>query len=714
MKKLIYVAVCATGVLLATSCKDYLETGSPSVVDADFVFGNTTTARAAMDGAYDAWRDAAQNGVFGDGLYYALDVAGSDIERHPEGYVNQPGRHIPETFYENGAAAGSYALLSYEKEGSSGTYGKLYVVVAQSNAVIAAIESTSGYAEMIAGPATDLSQLYGEAVALRATAFRELIKYFGDVPYPKELGKAASGLSSRDSIYDITLEQLQLVEPLMFPVGEHGVVKNFFSRTYVQGLIGRMALEAGGFQTRRTDMGADFYKDGEGNTLTFETKGSENNQAVYGRRSDWQEKYNLAKTYFKKAIDNSGIAQFRTTDPRGAGREGQLFGNPYQWFFQQMNDNTLADESIYEYLMTRGGSGGNDARPYSFGRPSSGAGSNNYPCKNYGQGRINPAYYYGMFDPKDMRRDVSITVTGLDGGKGTEKMLPLGPGSQANAGGLSVSKWDEARQANPYTTGQRKSGINGPYMRMAEIYLGYAEACAATGQDAEALTYLKKVRERSFPAGQANTEAFVASCGSLLKAIIEERGFEYAGEGDRRWTLIRSGFLPEAIKSIKDMTKSMLDNLRANGYHQFSNGNVISAYVWTKLVDAKTSHGYRLTTQTPAGKENDPVLYPGWRGTNDDWAKYGLTYPSATPATNLAIEGLFEHIAPGSSEANALEAAGYTRFDWGATLVQYYDEYYTYLFHNYDYVKAPIYLFPYTPNTVATGSFTNGYGFRQD
>lgn len=90
--------IAAVGLVTTTACSDYLDTSSPSVVDADFVFSNTRTARAAMDGAYEAWRDCAQNQVFGDGLYYAADAAGSDIERHPESFTNQPGRHYPGNF----------------------------------------------------------------------------------------------------------------------------------------------------------------------------------------------------------------------------------------------------------------------------------------------------------------------------------------------------------------------------------------------------------------------------------------------------------------------------------------------------------------------------------------------------------------------------------------------------------------------------------------
>ena len=95
------------------------------------------------------------------------------------------------------------------------------------------------------------------------------------------------------------------------------------------------------------------------------------------------------------------------------------------------------------------------------------------------------------------------------------------------------------RQANPWVAAQRKSGINGPYMRMSEVYLGYAEVCAALGDVVTGKQYLKTVRERSFPQGLADTDGFIASFGNdLVRAIIEERGFEYAGEGDRRWTLI--------------------------------------------------------------------------------------------------------------------------------------------------------------------------------
>ena len=685
--KILSLALCAMGLGALTACSDYLETSSLSNADGDFVFSNMTTARAAMDGAYGEWHGAISSHIFGDGLFYAFDIAGSDIMRHPEKYTAQPLRHVPESFYVNGTEAASYDAVGYGKEAPNNAYSVLFSVLGKANAITSAIESKAEFDAMVEeGKPTDLTQLYGEAVALRATVYRELIKYYGDVPFQTKMGEPASGLAPRDSIYDVILEELMKVEPLMNPVGAD---KRYFSQTYVDALIGRMALEAGGYQTRRGDIK---YVDGDGDALTFETIGSENNGASYGRRSDWQALYTIAKEYFQKAIDHAGTAKLSAN---------------YHDFFDQLhsNDAAYAEESIYEEPFQQGASG-NDPRPYSLGRPSAGGSSNNYPCKNYGQGRINPAFYYGMFDPKDLRRDLSCTVTGLDGKAGKEKLIPFTPGSQANGGGIACNKFDESRQSTVWTKNQRRSGINAPYMRMAEVYLGLAEASAALGDQVTAKQYLKIIRDRAF-GGNGNVDAFIAKEGSMLKAVIDERGFEFAGEGDRRFTLIRTGLIAEKIKEVKDLTRKMLDGLATNGYYTFDNGNTISAYIWTKMVDAKKFYGQRNVETTPAGMEDDPVLSPGWRGVNNDWESYGLSYSNTE--TNLAIKGLFTKLT--DAEIAALEADGYKKTDWGKQLVDNDDEYYKYLFYQYDYQKAPIYLFPFSPNTLSTGGFTNGYGF---
>ena len=93
--KILNIALIGAALMATTSCSDYLETSSVSKTDGDFVFSNMVTARAAMDGAYTEWHGAISSHIFGDGLFYAFDIAGSDIMRHPEAYSKQLPRHQP-------------------------------------------------------------------------------------------------------------------------------------------------------------------------------------------------------------------------------------------------------------------------------------------------------------------------------------------------------------------------------------------------------------------------------------------------------------------------------------------------------------------------------------------------------------------------------------------------------------------------------------------
>ena len=63
MKKILYYGLCLSGLVAMTSCGDFLETSTPSETDANFVFSNSETSRAALDGAYESWRSVANGQV---------------------------------------------------------------------------------------------------------------------------------------------------------------------------------------------------------------------------------------------------------------------------------------------------------------------------------------------------------------------------------------------------------------------------------------------------------------------------------------------------------------------------------------------------------------------------------------------------------------------------------------------------------------------------
>ncbi len=100
------------------------------------------------------------------------------------------------------------------KEGTDGSYGYLFSVIGKCNAITTAFEQKDNFEDMMSQSRVLLqfSQLYGEAVAIRATCYRELIKYFGDVQFQSTFGVAAGGLVSRNSIYDVCIEQLKKVK----------------------------------------------------------------------------------------------------------------------------------------------------------------------------------------------------------------------------------------------------------------------------------------------------------------------------------------------------------------------------------------------------------------------------------------------------------------------------------------------------------------------
>ena len=695
-------------VFFYTSCEDFLDQSTLSEADATYVYSNPQNARAALSGAYEVWRDSR---IHSNGWFYELTVCSSDAERHPEKYADQQ-RHIPENLYYGGTSGFSIDF------GVNG-YTRAYDIIARCNGLIGAIEQTKYYKEWVdAGynlEPTELSQIYGEAVALRATLYLELCRYIGDIPYYTEKFEDPA-ISPRDKIYETEIAKLETVIPMLSRPGENEISATQMNRSYVEGLIGRLCLYAGGYATRRTDLGANFYTDMDGNTLSFDQIGTEYSGGVYTRRTDYRKFYEKAKLYLDSCVINSGSARLITTDPR-ANEGSRTYGNPFQYVFQQMLDLQVSSESIYEIVETQGIY---SERPYAFGRPSGGGGSNAFPCKSYGQSRMHPTYYYGDFDPEDLRRDVTVAVT-ASVGNGRETLLSLEPGNKTN-GGLANNKWDENRMSPPYYQAQRRSGVNNPYMRKADVILMLAEVYAELGDEGRAKTELTKVRSRAFPANmqaQKVTNYISGLSGEALKdAILTERKLEFGGEGIRKYDMIRNGKFPKMIETLKTNLTNMINGLETDGYYTFPNGNEIPAYVWTKQVDAGTDYGYRLTTQCT--DKDDPVLFPGWRGQYDDWenvagpgvgARYNGDY-----TTNTAIKGLFKHIVPESAEAANLEAQGYEMKKWGQWYVEYREEYSDYVYRGYVEGAAPIYLVPIIAQSISTseGSIINGYGFDQE
>lgn len=686
MRKIINYIVAFGACLLFTQCNSYLNTSSAGNTDDDFVTSTPSETFKTLSWCYANYR---QNCAVTN-LYDWNDPVGSDAEMYPEA----------------NSSNNLNAILQPSKltvDVVAGGFNGLYTTLARASKVANIIAGKAQYqADAASGKATDWTQLYGEAITIRAFCYFELTKHFGDVPYGYE-NNYASGytLSSRFDIYDKLIADLEKVEPLMYKIGDDGMTAQRFTRTFADALIGEIAYYSAGYQTIRTDVSGLY-----GN-VQFTNKSSVENNCVYARRNDYLDYEKVAEKYLQAAIDNEGTCHLLTSvdDAR------EYVNNPFQMHFQYMENLQVSPESLFEIGNIQGGQTGQSTTseyPYAFGRPSAGGTANAAPCKSFGGLRVIPTVYYGDFQNGDKRRDVSVTVTGSNG-DGNEAMLSFVPGSKLT-GGIACNKWDENRMNPPYTAASRQSGIDYPVLRMADVMLRLAQVKADLGgEDQAAMDLVNKVRERAF--GDTNHDISGLSGQALKDAILNERKLELLGESKRRWDLILSGEFDDKASEVKSGMQSMISDLQSKGYHTFVNGNVISNYIWIKMDNLGTSSLTYDCTNT-----SNPDLFPGWRG-QYYWSSLSAVSNKVKGTNhNVAIMGLFNYIDPNSQAAANLVAQGYKKTNWGIDIVNNSSTIMNNILSGISSENDPpryYWPIPYETLSQSGGKVTNGYGLPQ-
>ncbi len=630
MKKIVIYIFLALLPAMFSGCKDYLDVTNAGQSDDNFVMSSPSEAFKALSWVYAEYRQNAAAG----GNYNWQDPLGSDAE-----YMSEyPSVNNVIARLQPGATTVNTDM---------GLYNSLNVALARATRIADLIGAKAEYqADAKGSVATAWTQLYGEAKTLRAYLAWELVRHFGDVPYGYENQVVTTyTLTSRFEIMDKILADVKAVEGKMFVLGQGGITAERISRTFANALIGEIALHAGSWQTIRTDIKGLY------GSVQFVNKGADDGTCVYARRSDYIDYVKVAETYLNAAVTTqSGSAKLITTDTRSV-------NNPFQKHWQEVNSRRISQESLFEIGCVP--AIGNSEYGYSMARPGSNSSVNSY-LNTFAAIRIIPSFFYNGYENGDMRRDVSMVVTGSNAATGQENLIPLGVGTRIGGGGPSTNKWDKNRGDVPLYPNAtfRSSGINYVILRMADVMLLLAEAKAVAGTDAAgAVTLVNQIRTRAFGNTSKNISSLTGD--ALLDAIYNERKLELLGEGAIRWDMIRSGKFNERAIAIRKEMADMTAGLQANGFYTFPSGRTISNYVWTKFVQV----GGNVATVTQSPVESDPALYPGWRGIYN-WGIAAYT----TTARNLAIKGLYNYIDPAGAEAKALVADGYTRVNWGITV----------------------------------------------
>lgn len=460
-------------------------------------------------------------------------------------------------------------LLNYDTSESNGqmntdnnAYAKFYEGIERANL---AIEGLRQYGDIANNK--NMAQLLGEALTLRAVIYADLTKAWGDVPArftPNSNDNIYMPRCNRDSIYKVLLADLKEAEDYCYWPNQNSVTKTTerVSKSFVKALRARIALYAGGYGLR-----------GDGYRLSKDPELAP------------EKMYQIAKDECEDIIN------------AGYNKLGSFKDN----FTKLCQDNvTAGGESIWEIPF----SDGRGRVLYTWGVKH--ASKDQYTQQN--QGGVNgPApYLYYDFDADDARRDITCVPyqwsKDLINGKSHQELRKI---SQWCFGKLRY-EWMKR-----IVTSTNDDGVNFQYMRLADVYLMAAEAENQLGNTSTAWNYMEPVLARVLPAAKVNAlkAKYCASKDAFQQGIIEQRGFEFAGEQLRKADLVRWGIIDNKMAEAK---QKLTDLANRQGAYE----GLPDKIYYTLDTDGETLKLYGLNKGEDNADKIKELKAAGWENKN--------------------------------------------------------------------------------------------------
>lgn len=359
----------------------------------------------------------------------------------------------------------------------------------------------------------DMAQLLGEALTLRALIYNDLIKAWGDVParlQPNNADNVYMPRCNRDSIYKVLLADLKEAEDYCYWPNENVITKSTerVSKSFVKGLRARIALYAGGYGLR-----GDGYRKSKDPELASDKM------------------YAIAK---QECIDIIN-------------KHCNTLGSFEENFKKLCQDNVAAGgESLWEIPFAPG----RGRVVYTFGIKHQAA--DQYTSQAQGGANGPLPYLYYDYDKDDIRRDITCIPyewsKELVDGKSYQQLRGI------NKWCFGKLRYEWMKSERALSLGKNDDGVNWQYMRLADVYLMAAEAINALDNDQQtAWNYMKPVLDRALPAAkvEALKAKYTASQEVFFNGIVEQRGFEFAGEMLRKADLVRWGIIDEKMAEAK-------------------------------------------------------------------------------------------------------------------------------------------------------------------
>ena len=477
MKK-IHILLAGTA-LLAVSCNNFLEQPSVTQFDSDTIFQTEAKAEMAVLGAYAAgWNDE---------LWYQLGM-GTDEVYSTEGVTNSK--------YQ----VGNY-VLSADRTG--GCFSTFYKAIEYANVCIEGLPTLE--------ESETTRKLLGESYCIRAMAYLNLLRFWGDVPFQdKPVAQQTTFFSSRESrdvIYDRIVEDLQTAVGLLPWKSE---ISNFTPERYCKesayALLARVALYAAGYSLR-WDL---------------------NTYAESSLRIAKRDDAARVKELNKIAMDACSAVM---------SRQSFRLSSSYDKIFRDLVNGIYNEESILEQ-----GFFGNNVKCNIGYTNSASCHTDSMFGKAFPQMRVHPTLWFD-YDPADTRRDVAVCQYAVDASSLLYEM-PYGC--------FYIGKF-RPNWKSTIGTGTAARDINWPWFRYSHILLMYAEAANEYNgaPTPEAIDALRQIRLRAFGGDASKVGDIPSTHDAFLQALIDENKFEFAGEAMRRTELSRWGILAETLADTK-------------------------------------------------------------------------------------------------------------------------------------------------------------------
>lgn len=501
--------------LFLTGCNDFLDVEAPSSFDTDYVFSNKDDAKMMLMGVYQLFAVDSYTSRMSNVWMQNTDVEAIAPSANPDGTRRDVWS------LQGGLLTGFKDLFNAWQEN--------YLAIDRANQIIEGISGSEISKD------ADMRMFLGEAYALRAYRYFLLTNFYGDVPYFRESAKAGMELdipkTDKNYIYTGSIQDLVDIEPEMYFADQFSDGIERMNREFALGMITRLSLFRAGYgMTAEGKMQrADDYLDVNGDEKLQVTYTNLAGNTVVAKT--YKDYYELAKNYAQKLIE----LKDRELNPNFA----KVFRNQCEWI-TPINDDVLFEVA---FLAANGGDVG-----WCVGTTVTGGSKGTTTI----QVNLTPTYYFS-FDDDDVRRDA--TVSRVNFSNDIDEVV-------AGVTSMSVAKWNRLwLLSDPGASSSKGTGINWPLMRYSDVLLMLAEAeNELNGPSALAKDALKRVRRRAFPSEVhgAKVDTYVDNLSSkddFFEAVVDERAWEFGGEGLRKFDLVRwNNYGKKIIETKSELT----------------------------------------------------------------------------------------------------------------------------------------------------------------